>query len=258
MLEKIEPKSTTESLKDVKFSFLLLKDNFKAFFYTQVFAIFAVILTVLIYNIAVEIIINLLSINRNSSLDAAVLVLAFWIFLPIFLTCQYGLAYDIIISGDMHAEFKDSLKYFRKSWLSYLVVIIILFIGPYQIFVLPETPIFSFGKIIGYILQIFWTALFIQTFTGISHHNSLKQAFKENFRLFKHYPKRIFVSYTILYLIFNIPIKLLTNNTNLIDAVINDQAFLALLIEMVRYPIYALVATRIYSFLDQIPGDDAQ
>ncbi|MFX0093325.1 MAG: hypothetical protein ACFFBD_16335, partial [Candidatus Hodarchaeota archaeon] len=126
-----------ESKRDITVSWHFLKENWKAFVGTEVFAVVAAIILLLgtaslifflDYIFPFFSIQDLIYARIGAIVGILILALIFIVFYS-FLACQYGLAYDIFSSGDMFAEFKGSFTYFRKYWFQYSFLTILLRLG---------------------------------------------------------------------------------------------------------------------------------
>ena len=267
-----EINSFKESVNDLRYSWKLFKENAKAFLSTEIFAIvsslvfFALLITVLV-------ILDIRDLDQNMLIIGTLigLLLIVTVF-NIFLTTQYGLAYDIYSSGDMFAEFKGIFQYFKKSWWRYLIVIIIFNI-------LTPASFISFGvgnprdnlmtlSLFESILYLFADylvfSIFVNILPGISNHNNLRLAIGENFALLKRHPKRIFTTWAIFYLIFELPVLIFRGFdifSGKSEVHTSGQIFIAIPIilliiftEAIRFPIAALVSTRMYNLLDHHPN----
>ncbi|MFX0095334.1 MAG: hypothetical protein ACFFBD_26605 [Candidatus Hodarchaeota archaeon] len=271
----------SESTRDILISWTLLRENWKAFIATEIFAVIALALTlagVVLVIIALEIIFPASSLppeiyNVGSyiveNLVIGIILIAIIAFY-IFLTCQYGLAYDIISSGDTFAEFKSSFAYFRKYWLQYSLLTLVISLSElisedrllFGLFVdslvSPEILIIiGPGSIFGFIINFIWFILFVSTFPSLTEQGSLKKSLIENFQIIRQFSKRVFVTWALLYLIFYIPLIIL----DLLYVVLYDTIVgtgldyllglfllgLFLLITLISAPMRSLIATRIYS-----------
>ncbi|NVM01989.1 MAG: hypothetical protein HWN67_06615 [Candidatus Helarchaeota archaeon] len=194
------------------------------------------------------------------------------------MSCQYGLAYDIMSSGDMFAEFKGSFTYFRRHWWQYSLLMILISWGIFipgrdplpppnrpflnlLIYVSIENDILSIRRdIIGVIFYFFWFLIFINTIPSITAGKNFKNSFGESFRIFRNYPKRLITTWGIFFLIFFIP--LITSIT--ISRLVFQPFVYSPLFQILRLitttlwfififigsPMMSLIATRIYNSVD--------
>lgn len=291
--------SFSETKQDFKTSWNLLKESWKAFISTIIFAALCLFLITSILFIMANFIpsffIPNLTRDFSNFFTRLIYFLSFFSinFIAVlvffaFLSCQYGLAYDIMSSGDMFAEFKGSFTYFRQHWWQYSILAILIFWslffiagrGPFfpldvnLLFILinnftkSEFPRYL-GPILGSFLYFFWFILFINTFPSITaqgHNKSqgkfskltkFKDCFIENFNIFRNYPKRIFLTWGIYFLIFYFPLVICIAITYLIYNSITYSILLQILqiivplllgvLVFVGTPLMALIATRIYN-----------
>ncbi len=256
--------TVSESVKDIKISWILFKNNIRAFFATEIFAAASAFMIMAIFFT----ILFLLDIKNDNLfiIAASTVFISVIIIFNVFLTSQFGLAYDILSSGNMYAEFKGAFVYFRKSWWRYLLYILMFNL------VQPSTyiPVYSqHGNnidisvtyyFIGFIIDFLGYILLINILPGISNHNSLKLAIHENFKLLSKYPKRIFITWSIFYIIFEIPYIIFRTTEffgNKPDENINLAFFIpmmliAILVEMIKFPLSALISTRLYNLLEEV------
>jgi len=268
----------SESKIDVQISWKLFKDNSKAFFYNGLFAWIGFLLVV---GIIIIIVLgtgiiqkgDLATITENWQfwLVSILLTIAsfgiLWIY--VLLSCQYGLAHDIMTSGFMYTEFKSSFSYFRRYWWQYFILSFLssLF-SPFALFGLqadttlvnlnPIAFIFYFSMLS--IIHFLWYIIVIGSFPSVTHQGSLIRAFQESLRIFRRDFKRVISTLGCFYLVFYVPSYILVVpfylNINaflgtiwlpmMLGAFIGLVVFLALL----GSPLLALIATRIYNSVD--------
>ena len=273
----------SNSLDDIKISWLLLKSNWKAFIATELFAFFALTFVALLFVViyfAIGAIIALPPLFLDSSSPQEKRGFSFFffgiIFFLAFLNCQFGLAYDIISSGDMFAEFKGSFTYFKRNWLPYsllpflLVWLHSIFQGIRIIWIILigdvtniRAEINEFELLRSFIIGFIFFVLLISTLpsvtasSGNSKIGRIKRGFIENFRLVKRRPKRLFSTLGLFYLIFYLPSTIISLFIILFyDSLIGSiwlliilfvYALLLLIGLLIGTPISTLITTRIYS-----------
>ena len=273
----------SNSLDDIKISWFLLKSNWKAFIATELFALFSLAIVALLFTMIYSTIgyvipLPSLFLDSSSQQEKRGFPLFFFgmIFFLSFLNCQYGLAYDIISSGDMFAEFKGSFTYFKRNWFPYSLlpfllvslhslfqgirIIWIIFIGDVTN-IRAETN--EFDLLRSFIFGFIFFVLLVSTLpsvtaqAGNSKIGRLKQGFIENFRLVKRRPRKLFSTLGLYYIIFNLPSTIISLFIILFyDSLIGSiwliiifsvYAFLLLLGILIGTPISTLIVTRIYS-----------
>lgn len=262
-----------ESFKDLKLSWTLFIQNYRAFIATELFAFIAFLITI----ISALVLMTALTLIFPDSftLEFIVRLLVFLVILGFnflfygFLSCQYGLSHDIMSSGDLFTEFKKSFFYFRRFWWQYSLVTFLIFfptifspintllsntirIQGIEFLIGPFTP---FKIVIYFLIEYVWIVAFIELYPGISSHGSLLKSSKENFTILKGNLARLFTSVGLYYLIFKTPIIIFYivslsspwNQISLLIGVINVLNSLYILISsLLGPPIVSLLATRIY------------
>ncbi|MCP4762430.1 MAG: hypothetical protein GY870_11665 [archaeon] len=274
----------SESKKDIKNCWRLLKDNYKAFLGTELFAFLSFFLIifiatsilVIVYifspNLTLQEIQSHFTQNFNISHIYRIIIIGLAMFiLSTFLCCQVGLAYDIMSSGDMFAEFKGSFTYFKRYWWQYSILNFFvlglngsIFMGRYYM----EGPIneVKFNEIdlifmvFRFIIFFILFSVFVTTLPSITAQGRLKNSFIESFRLFSKNYSRIFITWGIYFLLFEIPIFLidilhLTQVISLINTYIPFFEFLSRITKIfflclylfIGYPMMTLISTGIYN-----------
>ena len=183
---------------------------------------------------------------------------------------NFGLAHDIIVSGDQFTEFVNSFRYFKKNFFNYGFMTLIILFSPILLISfnsrIPLLPVFmpvfritDQESFIGYytlfFFQYFLLVFFSLSLVNISGERTLKESFKRNFNLLLKYPKRIMTSWIICFLILLLPLM----GINLLSIIVSRLALseffwfigillLVLNISMVSlcYPLISLIATRIH------------
>ncbi|MFX1535291.1 MAG: hypothetical protein ACFFDI_13790 [Promethearchaeota archaeon] len=265
--------SFSETKLDFIVSWQLLRENWKAFIGTELFSLIAFLITVsVLVGVYILLIVFAPSFTLTRLELGIFLLLFFCAFALIyaFFCSQYGLAYDVISSGDMFAEFKGSFTYFRRHWNNYLLLS--FFLGWVQTPFQPEAiifwillrnsiitidPIRAIGFLISFFFRFLWFVLLINTLPSITAQGSLKQSFIENFRIFRNYPRRLFTTWGIFFLIFYVPAFLLgLINLMFFDTLFGTIWWVILIIFfiigflsgiIIGAPMIALMATRIYN-----------
>ena len=231
MPTSIEPRKTPPSKAYFKNSWLMLKENYKAFIFTELFAILAFIITVIscwiifsgiAWVIPPHITPSELIIQMTTQFGISIIfrilvsLIAGIVFIG-FMSSQFGLANDIINSGEMFAQFKGSFIYFRKNWWQFYILTLLLFVfagilpgfvgkfrdGP------PTTIALSIWEILLFLLWMFlfflWFVLFIHAFPSLVYKNKLSLALKESFLIFKQDFRTITKTWAIFFIFFAIP-----------------------------------------------------
>ncbi|WP_371804990.1 hypothetical protein [Candidatus Lokiarchaeum ossiferum] len=260
------PLSISEEVKlDFKLSLQAFRNNVKAFMGTELFAFLffvvgmfiSVLITLIYLNVKVEEIAEPLVILML----LPGFLISIWLFQTM-LTCQYGLAFDIMSSGDMFAEFKGSFSYFKRFWWQYPLLSLIFTLSGF--FTQFDLPIKFFITEVNVQIMLYTpltyclTVLFIEIFPSLTSSSNLKASFKENFLILKQNPKRLLATWGIFYIIFqfipSIVIFIISLLSNLLfEELITIIIFITLIVVMlfwmfvIGYPVMTLIATRIYN-----------
>lgn len=271
---------SSEVKRDFTVSWQMLKANYKAFLMTELFAFISLILFVIVLGLIGLIIFvavptlsfeNFINEVRNEK-DIRHSILGRIVFTLInvtiigFLNCQYGLAYDVMSSGDMFSEFKRSFQYFRRFWWQYILMAFIsglcLFLpaggnGDDQPYLTGYMALDLGLTVIRYLLLFVVIILASGILPSLTAQGSLKRSFIEAYRIIKKYPTRIIKTWGIYFLIFILPIALLDflqlelytffEVSWWIYFVRVPNTILYLLYLFVGFPMSTIVATRIYN-----------
>lgn len=262
-----ELSNNKKSKIDITFSWKLFIENYKAFLSTELFAIGATIIGVFV------IIVCMISIGNNSIWLTDIL---FW-FIPIifitfqiFMTSQYGFAFDILSSGDMYAVFIGAFKYFKRHWWQYFLIILISSImnmGTHHVslFIYTSNQDWNFTIIdinqwflLTVAVRYIWKLLFIAAFPSVTATNSIKTALHENYRILRNNIKRYILTFSYFFAIFRLPFLLFWEVlVYLYSLHILDPQTLAILflvsagigtiMKLIELPLLALIVTRIYN-----------
>ncbi|UYP44394.1 hypothetical protein NEF87_000679 [Candidatus Lokiarchaeum ossiferum] len=260
------PLSISEEVKlDFKLSLQAFRNNVKAFMGTELFAFLFFVVGMLI---SVLITLIYLKVKVEEIAEPLVILMllpgfliSIWLFQAM-LTCQYGLAFDIMSSGDMFAEFKGSFSYFKRFWWQYPLLSLIFTLSGF--FTQFDLPIKFFITEVNVQIMLYTpltyclTVLFIEIFPSLTSSSNLKASFKENFLILKQNPKRLLATWGIFYIIFqfipSIVIFIISLLSNLLfEELITIIIFITLIIVMlfwmfvIGYPVMTLIATRIYN-----------
>jgi len=192
----------------------------------------------------------------------------------------------------MFAEFKGSFTYFCRHWWQYSLLTLFISWGLFPIairrpfsffrgyFFNPIDFLFNKAKIpagigstiIRFIFYFIWFLLFINTLTSItaqgddktetkfSQFKSFKYSFIESFRIFRKKPKRLFLTWGLFFLIFYIPLEIVTYITKVLSDLIFPPAWLQILqiilpliwifFILIGTSMMALIATRIFNSVE--------
>ncbi|MHA1777321.1 MAG: hypothetical protein DRO88_04840 [Promethearchaeia archaeon] len=275
------PPSVSMSLKQ---SWKMFIENYKAFLLTEAFALIALFLLVFGFISIIFAIISLIpniTISEFGSQLRQTLVLSlifrislsfiFGIIFMGFMNSQFGLANDIINSGDMFAQFKGSFHYLKMHWGKFYLLTIWfnaitwLFSSPFlgfsnshphpSAFTVWHWVIFA----IRIIIQFLWFLMWIHAFPSLVYQNSLLTALKESFLIFKTEFRRIVKTWGVFFLLFTLPILLLSFfllifpdpaiSTSLVPII---ALVVILLLFLLGFPLMTLLATGIYNNSDII------
>ncbi|MFW9924265.1 MAG: hypothetical protein ACFFDW_13350 [Candidatus Thorarchaeota archaeon] len=274
---------TSEVKNDFKISWQMLKANYNAFLMTELFAIISFILSsVISISLFILIYISLPAYTFDDFITNIIQNKDFrysWIgtiffglvhaLMVGFLNCQYGLAYDIMSSGDMFSEFKRAFNYFKRFWWQYMLL---SFISGFSFFIPPRNVIFHMVSPIGNIFYdlglvvfqflIFFTFLVLSNsiLPSITSQGNFNNGIIETLRLLNKDFKRILKTWGLYYLIFIFPLvaivlvrlELFTFIGNGWWLMVIDilALILYLIYVLIGYPLKTLIATRIYNSVE--------
>ncbi len=279
MVNKEDSRKFSESFEDFRISVKLLKENSNAFLLTELFSFASVIMVAVsmaILVILITFLVPTLSFKpwyENIVLIISGILFTFFAILILFsfLGCQYGLAFDIMSSGDMFAEFKGSFTYFRHHWKEYtFLTVLIGWVGTLlpldiritaEILPLNDDTIFLIGRLFFQAAFYFlWFVLLINTLPSISAQGSLKGSFIESYRIFRKDSTRlfktwltyflIFIGPTILLLLISMVLYNLINSPLVWDIIMIIRISLFTFFFLIGSPLMALIATRIYNTVE--------
>lgn len=263
--------STWQGTKmDFRQSWKLLRENYRAFIGTELFGFFSFLFVIA----CLWIVYYFISDTSTSELserffyDSAyrwISVTIGYIILTAFMNCQTGLAYDIMSSGEMYAEFKSSFSYFKQHWWKYVILSFLtggigltfgITITPKDTppDILPISLIIIIG-LIAFAVGFFWYCLTIHSLASINAQGRFFTALRESFRIFRTDPKRIFLTWGLYHLIFNFPsfiFEIIIRMTDLTPmtaqlAIILFLFFSNVLIFFIGLPLRALIITGLYN-----------
>lgn len=282
-MERTKINVLSETKNDFKNSWKLLRENYRAFLLNGVFSLISFLTVMLLAALITGIlglvfpILSLENISREFILESnfARIYRSFFIFIAImvffsFLACQYGLAYDIMSSGDMFTEFRNSFQYFKKHWLRYslnsiLIRAIEMFVAMLYFLLIsrgrnsegpPPTPQVEF-VIIGIIILsagVFTSSIiFNNVLSSITSQGKMWVALKENFKILKNQPRRIISTYGLFFLTLRLPgyviiiITIANFNTMFFPVILIVFSSIGFFEIIITNPMYALISTNIYN-----------
>ena len=256
----------SETKRDFRNAWILLKDNYRAFLSTEIFAGIAFLITTFLTSLLVGTIASLLTstplreVLTNFSSDfvlshivrIGIMLICMWIFFG-FLNCQFGLAHEIMSSGEMYAEFKSSFGYYKKFWWQYPLLTFVIMAATmlmplkfrFNILVNMNDEFFAF---LVAIIFFFWFIIFISTLPSVTFQGNFKHAFIESFRMVRSDFRRLICTWSIFFLIFLAPGFLI-----IIFSIITSSwifyiiSFVyTLVLAFVGFPFMSLLATGLY------------
>ena len=196
------------------------KNNFWAFFGVQIIAFLPMIgISIIIYWIDA----SGIYLFGDSGIDSILYI--FRAITAVLLGSTYGLAYDILSSGNEFAEFKGCVAYFKKHWWKYILVMILMLLlngiirnKVYDIVyyfmwdrmftvnsdvysILIEFRIVTSSVIVFF--NFLWFVLFFGLLASITSQGNVIRGFKENFQLLISRFKEVLKSAITLFLIFS-------------------------------------------------------
>ena len=232
--------SYLESLRDIKVSLILFKENWREFILTEIIGMILILLLLFTVNIILFssrpfiLSVNkypfsrpqieqrepiIIAIGQFHYLSPIILQFSFFITLVTilvlytYLATNFGLAYDIFNSGDQFTEFTNSFSYFKKNFFKYSFITfsvvflsgIVLLLGllhSNKKFIINHNFFESFSI---FLIQLGLFIILSMVFTGVTAGNSILKALKENIHIFITKPIRLLVSWSLFIIIFSIP-----------------------------------------------------
>ena len=279
-------KRTSTIRDDFYISWKMLKDNYKAFLATEIFAfltyISAVILSLIVIVIIYLIIpsenfegIRILIIRGKIStniLSVFVMVTSSTLLTGL-LYCQYGLAYDIMSSGDMFTRFVSSFHYFKRFWWQYLLLALANSVN-LLIFVFSEiidiaNPGYKILADTGimlaqYGIMFLFLLIFNCILPSLTAQGKLKNSFVEVYRILKKNFKRLVKTWLVYFVVFILPIAVTSLIVLELEYFYWEQTWGKIIVALlfclrllfsfifffIGFPIKSLIATRIYNSAD--------
>jgi hypothetical protein len=275
-------KSVDPSIMDLKISWKIYKANAKPFIGYSFFAFlgsffFTFLLSLFVFYLVISIYVELqLEVTLEMIYIIALVFAVPTLFLSFALMGSvYGLAYDILSSGDEFAEIKGAFTYFKRYGWQYCVLTLLsaginLFFSIFRNYLFDglffDNIVLHILCLIGiYFLSNCWTLLFCMSFPSLTAHGSLKKAIKESVALFKTNTSRIFKSVFMWFFFFSLPVIIALELVQYYEPIwdISNLSLLIIFTAVVYIidiaignPIYVLMLTRIYN-TSQITKDQA-
>ncbi len=263
--------------RDFRESWKLLKSNYRAFLGIELFGIGAFILTVLVLfgieslvdpNFAFNFSRDLI---RSMSYRVVIIAIAF-IILTTFINCQTGLAFDVMSSGEMFAEFRSAFGYFRQHWWKYILITFLmgglgLSINAGSLFRQPGFPgsfpstDMGFGFVVILVavaIGFLWHCLIVQSLASINSQGSFIRSIRESFRIFRANPKRVLSTWGLYYLLFIVPSFIFELFLGIFNPPLEELGFImgnffliyALIVIFIGLPMRALLVTGLYNNIE--------
>ncbi len=259
----------SDTKKDFHNAWKLLKENYKAYLSTEIFAgiafvisLFLISLILWIFSAFSETTLRefLTNFSNNMILSHILRIMVSLIFIFIFfgfLNSQFGLSHEIMSSGEMFAEFESSFGYFKKFWWQYPVLtFIILAINvlipiSYRLDIaelLNNELLAIFILIVLWLIFFIWFIIFISTLPSITFQGNFKHAFIESFRMVKSNFKRMIVTWGIFFLIFVFPgfLIMLVTSVYFSWVTISLNIIYIFVLSFIGFPLMSLIATGLY------------
>ncbi|MCE7743343.1 MAG: hypothetical protein GOP50_12905 [Candidatus Heimdallarchaeota archaeon] len=283
-MNEVKSPKASETRTDFRVSWQLFKSNYKAFIATEIFAILAfIIINAIIIGIIVLVFylspnLSIADLHPKTASDESItfrvygfIAVLAYLTMTGFLYCQYGLAYDILSSGDMFTEFKKVFSYFKNHWWKYMLLIIVTGFGYFlpvgRIGEDPPRPLSDQAEIVSIILMVarviglfVLLVLFSSTLPSVTSQGNLKNSFIESIRIVKKDSKRLVKTWGLYFLIFTLPIFALSFTLVLIMPLIKGSIWVIIIMVIIAilyfinlfigFPMMSLIATRIYNTVD--------
>lgn len=265
-----------DTKQDFKISWYLLKANWRAFVATELFALISLILMLFVSLIIFGVFFYFTRrmeaptfIRSSFTLNFIVTILIVLLF-NTFLTSQFGLAYDIISSGDMFTEFRSSFTYFRRHWLYYSLFTFL--IGWVQLLFEPRTilpllrvvfliPIFGGNtgdvggnrdfmleinlvlfltrNIVIFLIHFISFLIFVNAIPSITAQGKFKQSLRDNFRILRKAPRQLITTWGIFFLVFSF-VPLLINFLSVLSFTMISGSIPAILLNLLSTTIFLI------------------
>ncbi len=272
-LTDLDPK-TDPSVLDIKISWRYFKSNAKTFmgfiFSGYAIAIAFQIIIVIVSIRIMEATYGGITLENYNSIENLlyIAIVPFLIFTFAYFGSVYGLAYDVLSSGEEFTRFSGSFYYFKKHGWQYVIIELVKS-APLTAFIIlgitkpnmTEEDLFlgsnSWLGILIVVIAYLWLTCFVLATPSVTAHGSLKRAFRENFEILKKHKGRVFKSSLLFFLIFQVPLYGTIYVQNFILDTIQNPITLLILIMAVSLgtmiigaianPMLALYTTRIYN-----------
>lgn len=274
-LEKLN--QATPSQVDLRLSWYMFKRNVRAYTMIAIFSVASSLLIMFIVGFLVGILSVLIGgesiVENQLFMDIMIIIITIplILFFYAFFGSGYGLAYDIMSSGDEFAQFKGAFSYFKRFWWQYIVISLVSALPTFLInpFFLPLNGINHLWiRIIihGLLITItyFWSIIVGIAFPIVTAKNSIKKSLILPFTLLSKYPKRYLSTWLKFFVIFYIPSAALTliyffsefYEIQMTWWINLFMAFSSIVSLFIAFPMQTLVATRFYNSLEPALKDD--
>ena len=261
--------NATPSQVDMKLSWYLFRKNIRPYASITIFTIFATVVVILSLTFAIvipSVLIDKTLVENEVYINivTAIIVIPMISILYAFFGSGYGLAFDIMTSGDEFARFKGAFQYFKKYWWQYTIISIICVLPTFVLnpWVLPLSCISSLWfkipiHVIFYLFSYIIYAIFGMALPAITAHGNFKQSLKESIQLFKDNKMRYFKTWGIFLLLFYLPnlVVLEINFLQMAEVIEGGLVYQIILFTgfiysmFIESPMQALVSTRLYNSL---------
>ncbi len=253
---------------DFKLSWYMLRKNLRPYALISIFSIFSALLLTFIFGVLIVMLSIAIAGPEIAQNETYRNILSVGLALPImfliyaFYGSGYGLAYDIMSSGDEFAQFKGAFSYFKRYWWQYTLISLIysapgIILNPT---ILPFDSIDSIGiqVLIHFVFQIItflWFTIIGMALPAITAHDNLRESLGESIKLFRNNLSRYARTWGLFFILFQIPVfgimefySLSLNTSDTISIGMGGLILIGYLFStFIVFPMQTLISTRLYN-----------
>jgi len=116
-----------------------------------------------------------------------------------------GLGYEIMSSGDQFTEVRRSWYYIKKYWLKFATLSLILnWLGYFTVFIL-NGQLNIEVKLLLRFFSFFWFISISEAYAAVINRKKIIKALDDNFKILKRNFTRIFMVFSLYYIVFLLP-----------------------------------------------------
>lgn len=160
-----------------------------------------------------------------------------------------GMVRDVMGSGDGFTQIQNFFGYIAKYWGKFFLLSVIVNIFTYvQRFSGQEIQNFNLSLIFR-IISFFWFIILVETSPALVDTKKIFPALKENFNILRKFSKRIFVTFSLYYVIFLLPLSICFFLHYYVFPADGPSVNILSIIEILFYLFYILIGLPIDAFL---------